>query len=51
MNIKQRHFIQKSQIKELQDDILNHYDEKFVAQIFPNKAKVEVIQTDEGVFR
>ena len=48
MNIKQRHFIQKSQIKELQDDILNHYDEKFVAQIFPNKAKVEVIQTDDG---
>jgi len=48
MNIKQRHFIQKSQIKELQDDILNRYDEKFVAQIFPNKAKVEVIQTDDG---
>ncbi|MBY9008355.1 MAG: DUF1947 domain-containing protein [Candidatus Lokiarchaeota archaeon] len=48
MNIKQRHFIQKSQIKELQDDILNQYDEKFVAQIFPNKAKVEVIQTDDG---
>ena len=34
MNIKQRHFIQKSQIKELQNDILKHYDEKFVAQIF-----------------
>ena len=48
MNIKQRHFIQKSQIKELQDDILNRYDEKFVGQIFPNKAKVEVIQTDDG---
>jgi len=48
MNIKQRHFIQKSQIKELQDDILNHYDEKFVAQIFPKKARIEVIQTDAG---
>jgi PUA domain protein len=48
MNIKQRHFIQKSQIRELQEDILNRYDEKFVAQIFPNKAKVEVIQTDDG---
>ena len=48
MNIKQRHFIQKSQIRDLQDDLLNHYDEKFVAQIFPNKAKVEVIQTDAG---
>ena len=48
MNIKQRHFIQKSQIKELQDDIFKHYDEKFVAQIFPKKANVEVIQTDAG---
>jgi PUA-domain protein len=48
MNIKQRHFIQKSQIKELQDNILKQYDEKFVSQIFPKKAKVEVIQTDEG---
>ncbi len=48
MNIKQRHFIQKSQIKDLQDDILNHYDEKFVAQIFPKKARIEVIQTDTG---
>jgi len=48
MNIKQRHFIQKSQIKELQDDILNRYDEKFVGQIFPTKAKVEVIQTEDG---
>ncbi len=48
MNIKQRHFIQKSQIKELQDDLLNHYDEKFVAQIFPKKASIEVIQTDAG---
>jgi len=48
MNIKQRHFIQKSQIRELQDDLLNRYDEKFVGQIFPNKAKVEVIQTDDG---
>ncbi len=48
MNIKQRHFIQKSQIKELQDDISEHYDEQFVAQIFPKKAKVEIIQTDAG---
>ena len=48
MNIKQRHFIQKSQIKELLDDISEHYDEQFVAQIFPKKAKVEIIQTDAG---
>ena len=48
MNIKTRHFIQKSQIKELQDDILQHYDEKFVEQIFPKKARIELIQTDTG---
>jgi PUA-domain protein len=48
MNIKHRHFIQKSQIKELQDDILSQYDEKFVNQIFPKKARIELIQTDVG---
>ena len=48
MNIKHRHFIQKSQIKDLQDDILAQYDEKFVNQIFPKKARIEVIQTDAG---
>jgi PUA domain protein len=48
MNIKQRHFIQKSQIKELQDDVLKRYDEKFLNQIFPKKARVEVIQTEAG---
>ncbi len=48
MNIKQRHFIQKSQIKELQEDILKLYDEKFLNQIFPKKARVEVIQTEAG---
>lgn len=48
MNIKHRHFIQKSQIKELQDDILTHYDENFVNQIFPKKARIELIQTDTG---
>ena len=48
MNIKTRHFIQKSQIRELQDDLLRHYDEKFVEQIFPKKARIELIQTDAG---
>ena len=48
MNIKTRHFIQKSQIRELQDDILHHYDGKFVEQIFPKKARIELIQTDAG---
>ncbi|TFF85950.1 MAG: RNA-binding protein [Promethearchaeota archaeon] len=48
MNIKQRHFIQKSQIKDLKDDILHHYNQKFLDQIFPKKAKIELIETDAG---
>jgi len=48
MNIKHRHFIQKSQIKELQDDILTQYNDDFVNQIFPKKARIELIQTDTG---
>jgi len=48
MNIKQRHFIQKSQIKDLKEDILKHYDEKFLSQIFPKKSKIELILTDAG---
>ena len=48
MNIKHRHFIQKSQIRELQDDVLLQYDETIVSQIFPKKARIELIETDEG---
>jgi len=48
MHIKQRHFIQKSQIKELKEDILKQYDEKFLHQIFPQKARIELIQTEAG---
>ena len=48
MNIKHRHFIQKSQIKELQEEMLTQYDEKFLNQIFPKKARIELIQTDAG---
>jgi PUA domain protein len=48
MNIKQRHFIQKSQIKDLKEDILKQYDEKFLSQIFPKKSKIELILTDAG---
>jgi PUA-domain protein len=48
MNIKQRHFIQKSQIKDLKDELLSQYDKKFLAQIIPDKAKIEYIQTEAG---
>ena len=48
MHIKQRHFIQKSQIKELKEDILKQYDENFLYQIFPKKARIELIQTEAG---
>ena len=48
MNIKQRHFINKTQIKELKEEILPQYDEKFLTQIFPKKCKIELILTEDG---
>ncbi|UCC18241.1 MAG: DUF1947 domain-containing protein [Promethearchaeota archaeon] len=48
MKIKQRHFIRKSEIKPLKDEILRQYDQKFVDQIFPQKSNVEVIETEAG---
>jgi PUA-domain protein len=48
MHIKQRHFIQKSQIRELKEDIRKQFEQKFIDQIFPKKSQVEVIQTDAG---
>ncbi|MFW9818212.1 MAG: DUF1947 domain-containing protein [Candidatus Thorarchaeota archaeon] len=48
MKIKNRHFIRKSEIKPLKDEILRQYDQKFVDQIFPAKSNVEVIETEAG---
>lgn len=48
MKIKQRHFIRKSELKPLKDEILKQYDQKFVDQIFPTKSNVEVIETEAG---
>ena len=48
MNIKQRHFINKTQIRELKEEVLTHYDENFLNQIFPKKCKIELILTEEG---
>ena len=48
MNIKQRHFINKTQIRELKEEILPQYDEKFLTQIFPKKCKIELILTEDG---
>ncbi|MFW9827670.1 MAG: DUF1947 domain-containing protein [Candidatus Thorarchaeota archaeon] len=48
MKIKQRHFIRKSEIKPLKDEILRQYNQKFVDQIFPKKSNVEVIETEAG---
>lgn len=48
MNIKQRHFIQKSQIKELKSEILKQYDENFLSQVIPEKAQIEYIETESG---
>ncbi len=48
MKIKQRHFIRKSELKPLKEEILKQYDQKFIDQIFPKKSNVEVIQTESG---
>ena len=48
MNIKQRHFIKHTEIRDLQEKVLKQYDENFVNQIFPKKCNVEVILTEAG---
>ncbi|MFX1365485.1 MAG: DUF1947 domain-containing protein [Promethearchaeota archaeon] len=48
MKIKHRHFIRKSELKPLKDEILKQYDQKFVDQIFPAKSNVEIIETEAG---
>lgn len=48
MKIKNRHFIRKSEIKPLKNEILQQYDQKFVNQIFPAKCNVEVVETEAG---
>ena len=48
MKIKQRHFIRKSELKPLKEEILKQYNQKFIEQVFPKNSKVEVIQTEAG---
>lgn len=48
MKIKQRHFIRKSELKPLKDEISKNFDEKFIEQMFPKKSNVELIQTESG---
>ena len=48
MKIKQRHFIRKSELRPIKEEILKQYDQKFVDQIFPQKSNVELIQTEAG---
>jgi len=48
MKIKSRHFIRKSELKPLKEEILKQYDDSFIEQVFPKKSNVEVIQTESG---
>ncbi|MFX0031687.1 MAG: PUA domain-containing protein [Candidatus Hodarchaeota archaeon] len=48
MQIKHRHYIQKSEVKILKEELLKQYDEEFLNQVFPKKAHIEVIQTEKG---
>ena len=48
MKIKQRHFIRKSELKPLKDEILKQYDQNFIDQVFQKKCNVEIILTEAG---
>ena len=48
MKIKQRHFIRKSELNVLKEEILTQYDQEFIDQVFPKKSNVELIQTESG---
>ena len=48
MKIKNRHFVRKSELNPIKDEILKQYDQKFIDQIFPKKSNVEVIETEAG---
>lgn len=48
MNIRQRHFIKSSEVKDLKSEILNQYNKSFLESIFPAKSKVELILTELG---
>ena len=48
MNIKQRHFIKSSKIKDLKEEVRKHYNEAFLESVFPKNCKVEVILTEAG---
>ncbi|MFX1258834.1 MAG: DUF1947 domain-containing protein, partial [Promethearchaeota archaeon] len=48
MNIKQRHFIKHTEIRDLKQDILQQYNDDFVNQIFPKKCNIEMIFTETG---
>ncbi|MFX0040727.1 MAG: PUA domain-containing protein [Promethearchaeota archaeon] len=48
MKIKHRHFIRKSELNPLKEEIQKQYDQNFVNQIFPKKCNVEVIETEAG---
>jgi PUA domain protein len=48
MKIKHRHFIRKSELNLIKEEISKQYNKNFVDQIFPKKSKVEVIETEAG---
>lgn len=47
MKARQRHFVRKDEIAEIKETLRNHYSEKFINAVFPEKCKVEIIITEE----
>jgi PUA-domain protein len=48
LEIRQRHYIRSSEVKELISQIEKIYSKIFVNKIFPDKSKVEIIILDNG---
>lgn len=48
LEIKHRHFIRSSEVKEVIDLLNQRYPQSFADKIFPKKAKVEKITLDNG---
>ena len=47
MKARQRHFVRKDEIAEIKETLRDHYSEKFINSVFPEKCKVELIITEE----
>ncbi len=48
MNVRNRHFIKQSEIKDLKLIVSQEYNSEVVEHLIPKKSQVELIETEEG---